>query len=216
MTEKKNEYQKALDWLNAKIGNRERAAVAEKLGAPTSTFNRVLSGGSAPSADKMLNWLKAFGAQLTYPDERLASYSLIPKVAAVAGAGASLETSDEVQGMYAFRTDFLTREQVNPHKSVMLLVRGDSMEPLIRDGDTILIDRSDNEPRDGFIYLITLGEELMVKRLQRLPNGWRLRSENPDKGYIDVEGDELDMFRVHGAVRWFGRVLPSGRRRINS
>ena len=110
--------------------------------------------------------------------------------------------------MYAFRTDFLTRVHINPDKSVMLLVRGDSMEPLIRDGDTVLVDQSKNLPEDGFIYLVTLDEALMIKRLQRIPNGWRLRSENPDRGYIDIEGDDqLNMFRVHGRVRWFGRVL---------
>ena len=36
----------------------------------------------------------------------------------------------------------------------MLLVRGDSMEPLIRDGDFILADQGDKDPQDGLIYLL--------------------------------------------------------------
>lgn len=208
MNDKKSEYQKAIDWLNSRIGKREQAAVAEKIGAAVSTFNRVLSGGSTPPADKMLLWLNAFGVHLAYPDERLSNYSFIPKITAVAGAGESLETESEIEGLYAFRTDFLQREHINPAESAMLLVRGDSMEPLIKDGDTILIDKSDNIPREGLIYVATLGDALMVKRFQRLPNGWRLCSENSIRGYTDVVGDDfLDMLRVHGRVRWFGRVL---------
>ena len=208
MTRKKNEYEKAVEWLKERIGNRGQAAAAEKMGASTSTLNRVLNGGNPPSADKMLNWLSAYGAYISYPDERAADYSFIPKVEAVAGAGESLETSDAINNLYAFRTDFLSRMNISATKSVLFQVRGDSMEPTIRDGDTILVDQTDALPQDGFIYLSTLGDALMVKRFQRIPGGWRLRSENPDRGYIDVQGgDQLSMLRVHGRVKWIGRVL---------
>ena len=49
----------------------------------------------------------------------------------------------------------------------MLDVIGNSMEPLIRHKDTILVDQSVKEPSDGKIFLVGLGEELLVKRLQR-------------------------------------------------
>lgn len=208
MTRKKSEYEKAVEWLKERIGRRGQSSAAEKMGASTSTLNRVLNGGNPPSADKMLHWLAAYGAYISYPDDRAAEYSFIPKVEAVAGAGESLETSGEVHDLYAFRTDFLSRMNISASKSVLFQVRGDSMEPTIKDGDTILVDQTDNQLQDGFIYLATLGEALMVKRFQRIPRGWRLRSENPDRGYIDVEGgDQLSMLRVHGRVKWIGRVL---------
>ena len=86
----------------------------------------------------------------------------------------------------------------------MLDVIGNSMEPLIRHKDTILVDQSVKEPSDGKIFLVGLGEELLVKRLQRTARGWLLRSENRD---VAVEGPDLEAFRVYGRVRWFGRVL---------
>ena len=52
-----------------------------------------------------------------------------------------------------------------------------------------------------------LGEALMVKRLAKIPNGWRLCSENRERRDVDVQGDDLDTFRVYGRVRWFGRVV---------
>ena len=51
------------------------------------------------------------------------------------------------------------------------------------------------------------GEELLVKRVQRTPRGWLLKSENRDFSDIVVEGPDLETFRVYGRVRWFGRVV---------
>jgi phage repressor protein C with HTH and peptisase S24 domain len=43
-------------------------------------------------------------------------------------------------------------------------VAGDSMEPLLHDGDEILVDRAQRSLRDG-IHVVRLGDALMVKRL---------------------------------------------------
>lgn len=95
----------------------------------------------------------------------------------------------------------------------MLDVIGHSMEPMIRHKDTILVDQSVKELRDGDIFLVGFGEELLVKRVQRTPRGWLLKSENRDFSDIVVEGPDLETFRVYGRVRWFGpgrlRAAPS-------
>jgi phage repressor protein C with HTH and peptisase S24 domain len=86
-------------------------------------------------------------------------------------------------------------------------VRGDSMEPLLKDGDTLLVDQSDTEIMDGRIYVVTLGDELRVKRIQKGFKGYVLRSENTRYADITIEGDDLDAFKVHGRVRWVGKML---------
>ena len=134
-------------------------------------------------------------------------YALIPKVSAVAGAGSSLETDADVTGYYAFRKEFLRRVHINAEKSVMMLVRGDSMEPLIRSGDTVLFDESDTIPKDAGIYVLTYGDELVVKKLLRIPIGWEICSLNPVYPPVKVQGDEINQLNVRGRVRWFGRVL---------
>ena len=67
--------------------------------------------------------------------------------------------------------------------------------------------QSVKELRDGDIFLVGFGEELLVKRVQRTPRGWLLKSENRDFSDIVVEGPDLETFRVYGRVRWFGRVV---------
>lgn len=189
--------------------SKSEADLMRRLDASKSTFYRALDNKDPklPKGDELCRWLDKLRAQIVFPGEDLDDYVMIPKVKAVAGAGASLETNGDVSGMYAFRNDFLKREHISPKKAVMMMVRGDSMEDLIKDGDTILIDQTDNTPQDGRIFVVGFGDELMVKRLQKIPTGWNVCSENKKYSDFSVEGDDLDNFRVYGRVRWFGRVL---------
>ena len=192
---------------------RSRVKLAEYLGmielSKQTKFFKFLDG-SDTAFENVVTWLEKMGGQVVLPDDDpglLAQYRFIPKVAAVAGAGATLETSDEVLGWYAFRSDFMGREHISDRNSVLMQVRGDSMEPLLKDGDTVLVDQSDTEVIDGRIYVVTLSDELRVKRVQKSFRGFILRSENTRYADIAVEGCDLDAFRVHGRVRWVGKML---------
>ena len=73
-----------------------------------------------------------------------------------------------------------------------LEVRGDSMEPLIHDGDLVAVDRSRREIREGGVYVVRIGEELFIKRIERMGEGrWRCVSVNPLYGEIPVDAEEL-------------------------
>jgi phage repressor protein C with HTH and peptisase S24 domain len=151
--------------------------------------------------------LDKIGAKLVMPDEKLAEYVLIPKVAAKAGAGGSLETGDGTESLYSFRKDWLNKLNIHAAQAVLLEVVGDSMEPLMREGDTIMVDKGDTEIVDGKIYVLTLGDELKVKIVQKGVSGYFLCSENPRYKPIPVTGPDLDQFKVHGRVRWVGKEL---------
>lgn len=135
-------------------------------------------------------------------------YAFIPRVEAVAGCGESLQTQGDVSdSLYAFRKEFLRREGIKTEDAVMMYVSGDSMEPTIMDKDTLLVDKRDNVPKDGYIYVLSLGDTLMVKRMQRIADGWLLRSDNPKYAPVTVQGQEQEKMVVHGRVRWFSRVI---------
>lgn len=204
------------DFFNALIENKtfkSNSDLQRFLGIPesnTTAVKRFLSGESNVGYITVCDWLEKIGCKIIFPQEELrelASYRFVPKVAAIAGAGATLETSDEVLGYYAFRADWMGAEHVSERQSVLMDVRGDSMEPLLKDGDTLLVDQSDTEVMDGRIYVVTLGDELRVKRIQKGFKGYVLRSENPRYADITIEGEDLAAFRVHGRVRWVGKML---------
>lgn len=91
---------------------------------------------------------------------------------------------------------------------VFLLTTGDSMEPTIHHRDMLLIDRSAVLPRDGEIYVIRVGEQLWVKRVQGLVNGIRLISDNRALYEpIDVFFDDATNVEILGRVVFVGHSL---------
>ena len=180
--------------------------LAKESGVSKVNIGRWLRGVSPRSAE-IAPVIELMGAELRLPGEALAEYDLVPRHAAKAGAGASLETSDATEGFYAFRKDWLGQKNIHAGSAVLLTVTGDSMEPLFREGDTLLVDKNDREIVDGRIYVVTLGEELRVKRVQKGVSGLILHSENPRYADVHVCGPDLEAFRVHGRVRWVGKEL---------
>jgi phage repressor protein C with HTH and peptisase S24 domain len=81
---------------------------------------------------------------------------------------------------------------------------GDSMDPLLRDGDEILVDRTPRAFREG-VHVVRLGEALHVKLLQAVPPG-RLRLISKNTAYEPVEVAMADV-DVVGRVVWKGGRL---------
>ena len=187
-------------------GNVSRAAKA--LGMKTNILYQWLAGTRSPSLTSLGPVFDAMGITLDLPGVESYDFDYIPKVAAKAGAGSSLETSGETIGLYAFRKDYITAHGIHPKSSILLDVVGDSMEPLLKDGDTIVVDQSDKEVRDGKTYLVAYGEELRVKHILKMPRGLILRSENQRYADVLIEPEELGTYAIiHGRVRWFGRMM---------
>ncbi|MCE2922526.1 MAG: hypothetical protein LW837_21625, partial [Roseomonas sp.] len=97
------------------------------------------------------------------------SYALVPVYDAAASAGPGLEV-DRAQVIYriAFREEWIRSVTRAPLEQLgVITVDGDSMEPTLRTGDTVLVDFGQNQPgdKDG-IYVIRTGNGLQVKRLQ--------------------------------------------------
>ena len=204
-------YSRYIEGANALIGPEKKFKnenqLAKACDIKASQVIRYLEEKNDSNIAKFFKFLDTLGIELVFPDEKLSGFELIPRVKAIAGAGESFVTEDGVAGMYAFRKEFLSRIGVNAKKAAMMYVSGDSMTPLICDGDTLLFDTEDTEPREGYIYVCSFGEALMVKRLQMIPGGWQLCSENQRYSPTPIQGDELQNFRVHGRVRWFGRII---------
>jgi phage repressor protein C with HTH and peptisase S24 domain len=124
-------------------------------------------------------------------------------VAASAGPGA-LAAAEAAFDTFRFSRRWLREQGLEPAMLSAIRVSGDSMEPLLRDGDEILVDRSPQPFREG-IHVLRMGDVLHVKRVQAGPPGRvRLISANPAYEPVKVALDEID---VIGRVVWkSGRV----------
>ncbi|MBW2246599.1 MAG: helix-turn-helix transcriptional regulator [Deltaproteobacteria bacterium] len=131
----------------------------------------------------------------------------IPKVRArLSAGGGSFEVGSEIEGYYAFRRDWLTIKG-NRNKMVLMDIFGNSMEPEMKDGDTILIDESQKDILAGAIYAVGIDDTIMVKRVEKHPNKLVLLSDNKDYSPIYLQGNELNSVRIIGKVIWISREL---------
>jgi len=124
-------------------------------------------------------------------------------VEASAGPGA-VGAAEAAFDTFRFSRRWLREQGLDPSMLSAIRVSGDSMEPLLRDGDEILVDRSPQPFREG-IHVLRMGEVLHVKRVQAGPPGRvRLISANPAYEPVKVSLDEID---VIGRVVWkSGRI----------
>ena len=101
---------------------------------------------------------------------------------------------------FAFRKSWLKRKASSSKNVALMPVRGDSMEPIIIDGDVVMIDKGRRRVHDGYIYALGIGETVSIKRLYILPNGrCRVRSDNPEFESYEVDLKEI---RILGQVIW--------------
>ena len=120
------------------------------------------------------------------------------EVASAAGVGAEVYDETPV-GLLWFRNDWLLSHSIDPEQSNIISVRGESMEPTLPDGCSILVDRKRREPHQGRIYVMRTEEGLVVKRLGLDEEGrWELLSDSPDWRATPMSpGTE-----IIGEVRW--------------
>jgi len=131
----------------------------------------------------------------------------IPKVRArLSAGGGSFEVGSEIEGYYAFRRDWLTTKG-NRNKMVLMDIFGNSMEPEMKDGDTILIDESQKDILAGAIYAVGIDDTIMVKRVEKHPNKLVLLSDNKDYSPIYLQSNEISSVRIIGKVIWISREL---------
>lgn len=104
----------------------------------------------------------------------------VPRLALGASAGPGVLSADEQPvGALRFSTRWLRGQGLDPAMLSAIAVSGDSMDPTLRDGDEILVDRTPRPLRDG-IHVVRLGDALLVKRIAtRKPGKIALISDNP-------------------------------------
>ncbi len=115
------------------------------------------------------------------------------------------------QGL-AFDKPFHTGLAVTPNsneKDIAKYARGDSMEPTIYSGDSLVIDKTMNSvTSDGGIYVINYDGELFVKRVQKQLNGTvAITSDNKNYGDIVIPSSDLNILRIIGRVVWSGHPM---------
>ena len=124
----------------------------------------------------------------------------VPRLDLDASAGPGAVALDEQAiGAFRFSAAWLRGQGLDPRQLTAIAVAGDSMEPTLRDGDEILVDRTPRALRDG-IHVVRVGDGLLVKRIDlSRPGRIGLISDNSAYRPIELAPQEVT---VIGRVVW--------------
>lgn len=122
------------------------------------------------------------------------------------GMGAAFVDDAPIVTVHQFPKEWLAGITASPSTSLFIARgRGTSMEPTLRDGDMLIIDRSERQVRDqDELWAFTIGEIGMIKRL-------RVRGEKvtilSDSSLVPEDYAHPDEVNVVGRVVFIGRRM---------
>ena len=210
------------------------AKTAADIDMTIAGFSRIWNEGGLPKSETLkkikqlkgcsIDWLLT-GEGSPFPDSEapkatatdtlgnpvdIDEFVFVPRYDIQAAAGHGQLVGDE-QPMFAmaFRRYWIENYVTRDIKNLSVIsVKGDSMEGVLNDGDTILINHGQTTPRDG-LYVLRLNENLLVKRLQLIPGGI-VNVISANEAYPTFEIDlknPTDDVSIIGRVEWFGRSI---------
>jgi phage repressor protein C with HTH and peptisase S24 domain len=190
------------------------AALSRMLGRNGTYLQQFITKGSPRKLEeedrrKLAQFFGVGEAELGGPEElsydSRAEWIEVPRLPLEASAGPGATSAAEVPfDAFRFSRRWLREQGLESAALSSIRVMGDSMEPLLRDGDEILVDRTPRAFREG-VHVVRLGEALHVKLLQAVPPD-RLRLISKNQAYETVEVAMADV-DVVGRVVWKGGRL---------
>jgi phage repressor protein C with HTH and peptisase S24 domain len=188
--------------------------LAKKAKVASSSLSRC-SKGAEPSLATALALCSATGVSLDWlatgngPSQKTDQYH-IPffDVEASAGPGTFPPENQTSSSSVAIPASLFHDHKVTAANLCAIQTRGDSMEPTLRNGALLIVDRSDQHVREG-IYVVSRGDVLLVKRVQpRENNTIRLKSDNPQYEPEDINlNDGSQNLFIFGRVIWSGHGI---------
>lgn len=114
--------------------------------------------------------------------------------------GFSIDYDLEDKTPVVMRKEWFEKRGYNSTKLLAIKTKGDSMIPGINDGDTVVINTDDTQPKDGDVFAVNYEGELLIKRLIRDSGVWWLCSDNPDQRRHPRKKCEGDMCIIIGKI----------------
>ena len=206
--------------LKKLIGDDSVLSFAQKCDIGASSMRKYLDG-RVPGLDKAAQIAEACNVNLKWlatgegpmlqgglSSEETNAYVGIPRFAAELSAGngswnpENAETLDHIP----FTKEFLSRRLGRAAEDglIILSANGDSMDPLIGDGDLVMVDLKKQNLTEG-IFAFVLNGTARVKRMRQALNGdIEVMSDNPLYDTEILKKEDLEDFQIIGKVVWCG------------
>ncbi len=200
--------------------------LARKTGVSPSAFRKWLRGEAEPSRERLVALAQASGVSVGWlasgegPEPRMPTaadpsraadpalgggdYVLLPRRPQGAAAGPETPPAPTGPEFIAFRRDWVRSILgIEPEGLLIESAVGESMQPSIRDGDLLLLDSTEDRFRGFGVYVLEIGGERLVKRVQpKLDGSVTLISDNAAYETEHIPPSRAADIRVVGRVLW--------------
>lgn len=200
--------------LKSAMGSNSLRGFSKDCGLSEATLRSYLSGATYPTLDRLMQiaeaskvdaeWL-AFGEEKSPSPEvqGMDDYAFVPLYDAQCSAGAGAWNENcRVLTHISFTRYSLRKQGLTPEHLSAIRIDGDSMEPVLHSGDTVLIDHTRTTIEGEGIYILRLDGHLYAKRLQRQFNGVSIISANKEYDKVLVPQDQLHELDIIGRAVW--------------
>lgn len=209
------------EWLKAELSKpgRSQSSLARfmKLTTP-AIVNRMVQGKrdiSAREADQIRAYLvgtggfdeEHIGNTPDLPDApSLSDYVELEVLPTHAGAGGGGTGDGDRQTALMPRSLVEGELRAAPADLLLISIKGDSMEPRFENGDQLLIDRRDVNPRQPGAFALWYDDGYVVKNVEIIRSSGKLRIFSNNPAYSDDLCDP-DEVRIMGRPVWLGRRI---------
>ena len=191
-----------------KAQNKTQSDAAEFFDVSDNTIGNWINGRITPSIETMqgiADWLGVSLKWLMFGDDETPDlYVSVPEydVEFSAGHGKTLFSERKPVRHVLYLRQWFVENGINPARAVRVKIFGESMRPLLWEGDSALLNLDEINVVDGRVYAFRVDDDLFIKRLAVIPGvGLKIMSENPDYDTTILEADKFD-----GRIEVFGRV----------
>lgn len=166
-------------YLNGKIPLNIDAGAkfAALLGVGLSDFSPSLADQAVRVAGSVT------GVRVTDDDDHAPATIAIQMVSMHVQAGIddfAFEPILDEEGQHHVPRNFLEENDLRPAALVAVKVKGDSMQPLMYEGDIAVVNTTDRSRKNGGVFAMNYNGQAVVKRLVYDRREWYLASDNPE------------------------------------
>lgn len=125
-----------------------------------------------------------------------------------AGGGTYMPEYIETKNTVVFDSNWLITNGLKTKNIFMMKVKGDSMLGTLNDGDTVMIDKSQNQIVDGKIYAVIIGGDAKIKQLKRrFDMSIEVISTNKEYQTEVIPPEETNHIYIIGRVVWSAGLM---------
>ena len=182
--------------------NLSQAELARKLGVAPVTVSKWEIETSKPKGKSLLSLSQLFNISMDVliddqapiqQSREQVGIPFYPHIDVSAGGGCFCD--QEISETYLIDRYFID----NPDSTIAIRIHGDSMVPAFLDDAVVFIDSNKTSVSDGKVYVVVHEGLTRIKLLEKIPNGLRLKSYNPNYPPEDVMFDK-ESIKVVGQV----------------